>query len=167
MGALPCDQDARQEWETPETLYRGLDSEFHFDLDVAASEANAKTLHFISKTMDGLKTDWEGKHIWCNPPYRNIAPWVERSAELAHRTDKLCALLLPARTEQKWFQLVLHRATELAFFDSRIQFVPPKGIAPSSNREAHLLVIFSMARSRTLTIRDSRTGAKIHSWGLV
>jgi hypothetical protein len=53
--------------------------------------------------LDGLAQSWKGERVWCNPPYSQIAPWVEKAwAE----TDALViVMLLPAnRTEQGWWQ---------------------------------------------------------------
>ena len=40
-------------WETPQSLFNALDSEFHFTLDVAASDQNAKCKRYYTKESDG------------------------------------------------------------------------------------------------------------------
>lgn len=73
-----------------------------FDLDVAAAEHNAKCDHWFSIDDDGLAQSWSGARVWCNPPYSDIRPWVEKALERDHVT---ATLLLPAnRTEQAWWQ---------------------------------------------------------------
>lgn len=158
-------EDVRQEWQTPDALWQGLHSEFQFDLDVAANASNAKVLHFISKTMDGLTSSWTGHRIWCNPPYKLIRPWVEKACELAKSPGKTTVLLLPARIEQRWFRTALYHSTELAFFNSRIQFTPPRDVPASSNREGSILVVFGPTKfGRRETIRDAKTGAVLEQW---
>lgn len=51
---------------------------------------------------DGLVMPWaRGERIWCNPPFSNIEPWVER----ATFSPATVVMLLPAnRTEQPWWQ---------------------------------------------------------------
>lgn len=60
--------------------------------------------------------------MWCNPPYSNVTAWV-RKAFLESREDgTVIAMLLPARTDTKWYQnYVLHRA-EVRFLAGRVKF---------------------------------------------
>lgn len=77
-----------------------------FDLDVAACEESHWAPAWYSKTEDGLGRPWFGR-VWCNPPYSDVASWVERAAfEMSHRSEvSLIAMLIPAtRTEQSWWQ---------------------------------------------------------------
>jgi phage N-6-adenine-methyltransferase len=76
-----------------------------FDLDVAASAENAKAPRFYSVDDDGLRHIWPGR-VWCNPPYSNCEPWVEKAwHELGWERPEVIAMLLPAnRTEQGWWQ---------------------------------------------------------------
>lgn len=48
----------RQEWETPQELFDELDSEYHFDLDAAASSDNAKVKNYFTEEDDSLKQKW-------------------------------------------------------------------------------------------------------------
>jgi hypothetical protein len=50
------------EWETPQSLFDELDKEFHFDLDVAANEKNAKCANFLDKSKNGLNWKW-GRYL--------------------------------------------------------------------------------------------------------
>ena len=52
---------ARDDWETPAWLFSALDSEFHFTLDAASSDANAKCERHLTKRDDGLAADWGGE----------------------------------------------------------------------------------------------------------
>ena len=55
-------------WETPQDLFDDLDREFHFDLDVCATQENAKCKRYYTPEQDGLIQPWKGT-CWCNPPY--------------------------------------------------------------------------------------------------
>ena len=71
------------EWATPPHIFRALDEEFHFTLDVCASSANAKCARFFTAEEDGLKQDWGSETVWCNPPYGRgqIERWARKALE--------------------------------------------------------------------------------------
>lgn len=66
------------EWETPPELFRRLDEQYHFTLDVAATAENALCERYYTQETDGLSQSWQTNGaVWCNPPYgRNITKWV-------------------------------------------------------------------------------------------
>ena len=64
------------EWGTPKDLFDQLDSEFHFNLDVASTDENCKCEMHFTKEDDGLKKDWSGRRVFCNPPYSQISRWI-------------------------------------------------------------------------------------------
>ena len=51
------------EWETPQDLFDELNETYHFDLDVCATEQNAKCRRFFDKAQDGLKKSWGGRRF--------------------------------------------------------------------------------------------------------
>lgn len=95
---------------TPPELFGPLAERFGgFTLDVAAAPHNAKCERFFTIEDDGLAQSWAGERVWCNPPYSDIRPWVEKAwAEwcwLGPNRPELIVILLPAnRTEQAWWQ---------------------------------------------------------------
>lgn len=48
------------EWETPQSIFYALDAEFHFDLDPASTDQNAKCERHYKKEDDGLTKNWGG-----------------------------------------------------------------------------------------------------------
>lgn len=50
----------RSDWETPRELFQALDAEFHFTLDVCASEKNHKLERYFTPEQNGLSQDWGG-----------------------------------------------------------------------------------------------------------
>ena len=48
------------EWETPQELFDKLDAEYHFDVDVCATQENAKCARYYTLEEDGLKQNWQG-----------------------------------------------------------------------------------------------------------
>lgn len=68
-----------EEWATPWEVFKPLDDEFHFTLDVCATKENRKCEKFFTKEQDGLKQDWTGETVWCNPPYgKDIWKWCRK-----------------------------------------------------------------------------------------
>ena len=47
-------------WATPADFFAVLNAEFHFDLDVCASESNHKTPDYFDEKTDGLSQNWGG-----------------------------------------------------------------------------------------------------------
>ena len=78
-------RDKRSDWETPHALFAELDAEFHFTLDVCASQDNAKCARYFSAADDGLVQPWEGV-CWMNPPYgRGVERWIAKPTRVACR----------------------------------------------------------------------------------
>lgn len=116
------------QWATPQAVFDALNSEFGFTLDVAADNSNAKCSRFYSRAEDGLKQDWRGERVFCNPPYgREIAGWVEKCARGG---AALAVGLLPARTDTRWFHDFILGKAEIRFIRGRLKFGDAKNSAP-------------------------------------
>lgn len=115
-----------------------LHARFRFDLDVAASHANAKCERYYTLEDDGLTCSWAGARVWCNPPYSDIRPWVEkaRRAALGDGGAEFVVMLLPAnRTEQGWWHDLVEpirdqpgRGLRTEFLRGRREFIQPSGV---------------------------------------
>lgn len=87
----------KDDWETPQSLFDQLDEEFHFTLDAASNDQNAKCEHHYTVENSGLEHSWEGETVFCNPPYgRNIGDWIRKASQEASKPDTLVVLLVPA-----------------------------------------------------------------------
>lgn len=97
-------KDTVDERITPDWLFDELNERFSFTLDAAANALNAKCKTFFDLKTNGLLRPWAPHSVWCNPPYSQIAPWLEKAWQ-EHRAGASIAMLLPAnRTEQRWWQ---------------------------------------------------------------
>jgi phage N-6-adenine-methyltransferase len=85
-------------------VFDPLNERFAFTVDVAAAAHNTKCKRFFSVEDDGLVRSWQGHSVWCNPPYSDIRPWVEKAWEECHATRSIVMLLPANRTEQGWWQ---------------------------------------------------------------
>ena len=115
-------------WETPANLFKRLDEEFHFTLDVCALKENAKCKRFFSPEKDGLKQPWAGA-CWMNPPYgREIGKWMEKAFNEAEK-GALVVCLVPARPDTEWWHKFALRG-EIRFLRGRLKFGNAKSGAP-------------------------------------
>lgn len=114
---------------TSPEVFEPLDRRFRFTLDVAASERNAKCERFFSIEDDGLTRSWRGERVWCNPPYSDIRPWVDKAWQEWMRGAEMVVMLLPAnRTEQGWWQELVEPGRQLGrvrveFLAGRLRFI--------------------------------------------
>ena len=110
------------EWETPQDVFDALNSEFHFSLDVCATDQNRKCDKYFTKEQDGLKQNWGSDTVWCNPPYgRGIENWILKCA--AHSVGGGTAvMLIPSRTDNGWFHDYIYGKAEIRFVRGRLKF---------------------------------------------
>ena len=113
-------------WETPQDLFNKYDAIYHFETDVCALPKNAKCKRFFTPEMDGLKQEWTGV-CWCNPPYgRQIGSWVEKAV----KSFATVVMLLPARTDTKWFHDWCLPYGKIEFLRGRLKFGGCENSAP-------------------------------------
>lgn len=136
MSKAYIPQSKTVEWGTPQDLFNELNDAWHFTVDVAADNMNHKIKNYYDKGANGLKQDWTGEMVWCNPPYgREIKDWVKKAYESKANT----VMLLPARTDVKWFhEYVYEKANYVIFIKGRLKFGGSKNNAPFPS----MIVIF-------------------------
>ena len=138
----------KDDWATPDYVYRALDKEFNFNFDPCPLHSN----------FDGLSIEWKDRN-YINPPYSlklKIA-FVKKAIEESKK-GKLCVMLLPVSTSTKLFQdLILPNANEIRFVKGRIPFEGintfgkkvGKGSAPMHDS---MVVVFKSPQSKTQAI---------------
>ena len=112
------------QWETPQDFFDQLDKEFHFTLDPCADGSNHKCERYFTKEQDGLKQDWSGEIVFCNPPYgRKVGKWVEKCFQEVYVGKCKCAvLLLFANTDTRWVHDWIYHKAEIRFIKGRLKF---------------------------------------------
>lgn len=121
---------ATDNWPTPQHLFDRLHEEFEFTIDVAASADNAKCKRYFTCETDGLAQSWANETAFCNPPYgRQIEKWVEKAIQSTYNNATI-VMLLPARTDTRWFQACFAYADEVRFIPGRLRFGDAKEPAP-------------------------------------
>lgn len=117
------------EWATPQDLFDRLNACFRFTLDPCATKENHKAPKYYTREQDGLKQDWGGEIIWCNPPYgRTIGEWIKRCAE----HQGIAVMLIPARTDTRWWHQYIdgNPNASVHFIKGRLKFGGAKNPAP-------------------------------------
>jgi phage N-6-adenine-methyltransferase len=96
-------KSTNQEWETPDSIYLPLDNEFHFTLDVAASDINTKCPKYFSEDNDGLSASWWKEVCWMNPPYNQVGKWIKKAYEEYQSHGATVVCLVQSRTNTNWW----------------------------------------------------------------
>lgn len=108
-----------------------MNKEFHFTLDPCADEKNHKCEKFFTRKENGLLQDWSGESVFVNPPYgREIYNWVEKCYWKGHKENTIVVLLIPARTDTKYFHDFILNRSEIRFIKGRLKFGDSDNSAP-------------------------------------
>ncbi len=124
-------------WFTPMALFEPLHAQYRFTLDPCGDREAPVTQkigrHFSERSgANGLDAPWIGERVFCNPPYSDIAPWVEKAEREILDGCPLVVMLVPAnRTEQPWWQKHVEGLRDLGplrddLFTVRTKFLPKR-----------------------------------------
>ena len=115
-------------WYTPEDFFKKYDDKYKFELDVCATDDNAKCARYFTEEIDGLSQEWKGV-CWMNPPYgRTIKDWMKKAYE-SSLTGATVVCLVPARTDTNWWHDYAIKG-EIEFIKGRLKFGGSKNSAP-------------------------------------
>ena len=113
------------EWGTPPEFFRAIDHQFHFDLDVCATDANAKCARYFTKRDHALHQRWTCRAGWMNPPYgkhdEGILAWMghsRRTVESGHAQAMVS--LVPVRTGSVWWRTTITRPAQFGDLCGRL-----------------------------------------------
>jgi len=116
-----------EEYETPNEIFEPLQKEFNIELDVCATQNNAKCDLFFTKEQDALKKDWN-KNFWMNPPFGiYLRHWVAKAFEEAQKHKVNGVLILPVRSNTLWWhKYIIDTKAEVRFLKGETKFVGHK-----------------------------------------
>ena len=115
-------------WATPQAFFDKYDEKFNFELDVCATDENAKCDNYFTEKIDGLTQEWTGV-CFMNPPYgREIIHWMRKAYE-SSLSGATVVCLVPARTDTKWWHEYAMKG-EIEFIRGRLKFGDAKNSAP-------------------------------------
>jgi phage N-6-adenine-methyltransferase len=141
----------RQDWDTPESLFDLLNKEFNFNCDLAATKESAKCKKYFDKSVDGLKQTWIGT-CWLNPPYGDptskMVDWIKAAYTYTqYDPDLTVVMLIPARTNTKWWHNYCMKAKEVRFICGRPKFGDAKHGLP----QPLAIIIFNKSNTTKFT----------------
>jgi phage N-6-adenine-methyltransferase len=111
----------RMDWKTPKAVYQALHAEFAFDHDPCPAGWDG--------AVDGLTSSWGGAN-YVNPPYgRELPLWVKKSYEQSQE-GKTVVMLIPSRTDTRWWHDYCMLADEIRFIKGRLKFDDQPNPAP-------------------------------------
>lgn len=140
LGSL-TPESVRDLWRTPKEVFDFYNRRFDFTGDVASSCENALVETFYTIEDDSLTQRWFARN-WCNPPFSDVTPFVQKAID-EMENDKVTVMLLPADTSVKWFRLAFEHCTECHFISGRLSFINElTGKAQGGNNKGTVVFVF-------------------------
>ena len=98
------------DWKTPSILYNAfMDSGF---IDPCPYQSE----------IDGLNIDYENKKLFINPPFSKMKEWIDYAIK-QRKADNVVWLLIPARTDTKYFHKLLKEGNPyIIFIEGRLHY---------------------------------------------
>lgn len=118
------------EWETPRELFTSLDKRFKFTLDPCSTKENHLCNKYYTKEENGLCKSWKGETVFVNPPYSKIKQWVEKCYKEYETNGTTIVMLIPSRTDTRYFHEYIYHKSEIQFIKGRLHFSNSKNSAP-------------------------------------
>lgn len=140
------------DWATPDHILEEVREEFGEFFDPCP-------LHNDITLWDGLKSDWNGRVHYINPPYeRKLKEAFIRKAFDESKKGKICIMLLPVSTSTKIFHEIIYPNAEIRFIKRRIKFkgINTKGEYVDDKAPMHdsMFVIFENSQSKVKEKKD-------------
>jgi hypothetical protein len=108
---------ANDNWSTPVDIYDALNKEFNFNDDPCPIGG-----------WGGLDREW-GSSTYVNPPYSQIKDWCKKAYE-EYLKGKTIVMLIPSRTDTRYWHDYIMKAKEIRFIKGRLKFGGSKNSAP-------------------------------------
>jgi len=141
----PINRDMNNFW-TPDFIFEyaeeicgNPDNDFKFDLDVCADSENAKCKKYYTIDDNALLQDWD-LFNFCNPPYSNIEPFINKAILEAQKGNHTC-MLLPSRTSNGYWETIFDNA-HVIFIGGRLSFGGHNNTKGSCAAEGSAYVLF-------------------------
>lgn len=144
-------EESKDDWETPQEFFNILDKEFSFTLDACASKENTKCKKFYTKEQNGLIQNWKGETVFCNPPYVDIEIWCKKCSIEGNKPNTVVVLLMPVRSDTKYWHNYIMKAEEIRFVKGRIHFLL-NGVAQKQTNFPSCVIVFRKTKTDLLRV---------------
>ena len=129
MGArVSSGSDSKQNYGTPWDFIEAVERAWgvpYWSYDLAADEHNCKGRNWFDEQQDSLSQNWRqlDGYLWLNPPYNDIAPWVEKCYRSTRTPGRSIFVLIPASVGSNWYLQWVHNKCDVYFLNPRLRFV--------------------------------------------
>ena len=119
---------SKQDYRTPPAFLDAVRRRFglvSFAIDLAASDENRVADLWFTEAENALEQPWRTSDrgvAFCNPPFANIAPWVEKAWKESRRGARVL-LLLPAGVGSNWWRDWVDGKAFVLLLNGRITFM--------------------------------------------
>ncbi len=145
---------SNQSYQTPWWLFVELQKRWEFTLDAAASHENALLPRYLTAEADALTHPWD-KVTFCNPPYRDIGPWLMRGIHQAYTDMCTTVFLVPATFETQWYrEHHIYARSEIIY--PRVNFCTATGIVAGVPTASQLFIVDPVTTSRLASLHTPR-----------
>ena len=117
-------------YRTPPWLFKWLDNEYDFDIDICASDENHLVSNYYTEENSSIGQDWsmKGSMGFCNPPFSPGSK--EKFLAEAYRNmmeNKVSSVfLIPSDVSNCfWANHILGKATKITVIIGRVKFYDP------------------------------------------
>lgn len=112
-----CMMHTHDNWATPKNLYEKLIKQgFRYPCELNAD-------------YNGLEINYFNEKIFINPPFSKMTNWVDYAIK-QYKHNKIVLLLIPARTDTKYFHKLLKEKPMIIFIEGRLHYNESKNGAP-------------------------------------
>jgi phage N-6-adenine-methyltransferase len=123
---------SKQDYRTPPDFLTAVKARLgirEFAIDLAADDANPVAPIYYTETDNALLQSWAHPGWgWCNPPFADLEPWVEKAnweAEHGWAADQRAqvAMLVPASVGSNWWATYVDGQAHVLLLSPRLTFV--------------------------------------------
>lgn len=122
--------------QTPFWLIRSIESLVgnEFDLDVCCLKKTAKAKNYftLEEDRDCFINPWVGNAYgptlaWCNPPFSNVMPFIERALDQCEQHGTTTAMIIPNNPEVAYRRKLKEVCDTFIEMPFRLKFLRPDG----------------------------------------
>jgi phage N-6-adenine-methyltransferase len=136
-------KEERDSARTPDHIFKYASKYWGpFDIDLASSDENHLCRRYFTKEDNALEKDWAsvGDYGWCNPPYSNIRPWIDKAVE-EEVSGFNTVFLLPAPNGEEWSRYLMSVCDYMCWIYPRVNFLRPDGEIMKGNPRGSIFAV--------------------------